>query len=224
MIKNTTESAHAREMTLGVRERNKLEKRDRIMAAARAMFIEKGYEAATTREIAVRAEVAIGTVFVYAKDKRDLLLMIVNDDLDAVNSRTFAEIDVSAPLLDQVMAFYRKRYQYWATEPRISRAAVQETFDYLSVSPERGAETLRFYARRSHVMSMLSELISARQRAGEISTEHPADLIASLLMTIYLTEVRRWLAATENPDVRTGLAHLRKMLSLAMSGIYGARQ
>ncbi|MEC5403955.1 helix-turn-helix domain-containing protein [Paraburkholderia sp. MPAMCS5] len=224
MIKNTTESAHAREMTLGVRERNKLEKRDRIMAAARAMFIEKGYEAATTREIAIRAEVAIGTVFVYAKDKRDLLLMIVNDDLDAVNSRTFADIDVSAPLLDQVMAFYRKRYQYWATEPRISRAAVQETFDYLSVSPGRGAETLRFYARRSHVMSMLSELISARQRAGEISTEHPANLIASLLMTIYLTEVRRWLAATENPDVRTGLAHLRKMLSLAMSGIYGARQ
>jgi len=41
---------------------------------------------------------------------------------------------------------------------------------------------------------------------------------------VYLTEVRRWLAATESPDVRTGLVRLRKMLSLAMSGVYGARQ
>ena len=70
---------------LGLRERGKLEKRRRIRQAARDVFLEKGYDDATTREIAERADVAIGTLFVYAKDKRDLLMMIINDDLDQLN-------------------------------------------------------------------------------------------------------------------------------------------
>jgi AcrR family transcriptional regulator len=205
---------------LGPRERNKLEKRVRIKAAARRMFIKKGYEAATTREIATLADVGIGTVFVYAKDKRDLLMMIVNDDLDELNTRALAGIEMDAPLLDQVVTFFQKRYQYWASEPCISRPAVQETFDFLSVSSERGEETVRFYSRRARVLNMLSELVAAKQRMGEISSADPADLIASLLMTIYLTEVRRWLTA-EVPNVRTGLARLRKMLGLALRGVYG---
>jgi AcrR family transcriptional regulator len=219
-IKVESAPVHGDHPELGPRERNKLEKRLRIKAAARRMFIEKGYEAATTREIAMLADVGIGTVFVYAKDKRDLLMMIVNDDLDELNSRALAGIDVDLPLLDQVMAFFQKRYQYWASEPCISRPAVQETFDFLSVSSERGVETTRFYSRRSRVASMLCDLVAVKQRAGEISSADPADLIASLLMTIYLTEVRRWLTA-EVPNVRTGLAHLRKMLGLALRGVYG---
>ena len=63
---------------LGLRERGKLEKRRRIKQAARDVFLEKGYDAATTREIAERAYVAIGTLFVYAKDQRDLLMMLIS--------------------------------------------------------------------------------------------------------------------------------------------------
>ncbi|WP_256735273.1 helix-turn-helix domain-containing protein, partial [Variovorax sp. dw_954] len=72
---------------VGLRARSKVDKRRRIMEAARAVFIEHGYDAATTREIAQRAEVSTGTVFVYARDKRDLLLQVVNDELDALNAR-----------------------------------------------------------------------------------------------------------------------------------------
>ena len=68
-------------MTAGLRERQKTERRRRIEAAARAVFREKGYEAATTREIAARAEVSIGTLFAYAADKRDLLAMVYRDEL-----------------------------------------------------------------------------------------------------------------------------------------------
>jgi len=202
---------------LGLRERGKLEKRRRIKQAARDVFLEKGYDAATTREIAERADVAIGTLFVYAKDKRDLLMMIINDDLDQLN-QTLVDTPQSGALIDQLTDFFRKRYQYWASEPRLSRPAVQETFDFLSRSTGQGPETARFYARRGRIVDLLSTIIKNKQTAKKICTDYSPEEIASLFMTIYLTEVRRWLN-DEHPQVETGIAHLRKLMALALCGV-----
>ena len=50
----------------GRRELNKEDKLRRIKSAARALFIKKGYDEASTRELAQRAGVALGTLFSYA--------------------------------------------------------------------------------------------------------------------------------------------------------------
>lgn len=204
---------------LGLRERGKLDKRRRIKAAARATFLEKGYEAATTREIAIRADVAIGTLFVYAKDKRDLLLMIVNDDLEDVTERALSALQMKAPLLDQVTEFFRIRYEFWASEPRLSRPAIQETFGFLSDADHGDGEADRFYARRARTVAALTQMVTNKQSEGEVTSDEAPGLIASLLMTIYVTEVRRWLASPV-PDFNAGVARLRDVLRLAMKGIY----
>ena len=64
---------------LGLRERNKLDKLRRIKKAARELFIARGFDDTTTREIAARAGVGMGTVFLYADNKRDLLFLTAND-------------------------------------------------------------------------------------------------------------------------------------------------
>src|SRR6185436_19385466 len=71
----------------GKRELNKEEKLRRIRTAAIDLFTSKGYDDTTTREIAKRAKVAMGTVFVYAETKRDLLFLVINDDLEACIGR-----------------------------------------------------------------------------------------------------------------------------------------
>ena len=48
---------------LGRRERAKAEKRARILAAARALFEERGFERTSMSEVARAADVAEGTVF-----------------------------------------------------------------------------------------------------------------------------------------------------------------
>src|ERR1700679_4332944 len=97
-----------------MRERNKAERRRRVLEAARAVFLEHGYEDATTREIATRAGVAVGTVFVYARDKRDLLMTIVNDDLEAVTEASFANLDGTKQCLAVLNALFESCYHYWA--------------------------------------------------------------------------------------------------------------
>lgn len=203
---------------LGLRERSKMDKRRRIKAAAREVFVEKGYEAATTREIAALADIGIGTLFNYAKDKRELLMMIINDDLDEVNDKSLAAVSPDAPLIDQVTAFFAERYAYWASEPELARPAVQETFDFLGNAGEQGSETARFYARRPKILEMLTDIIRNGQASGKVADDVSPGLIASLFMTIYLTEVRRWLSQGE-PRVEPGIARLRELLSLAIRGI-----
>ena len=64
--------------TQGRRERAKAEKRARILAAARALFEERGFERTSMSEVARAADVAEGTVFQYAATKVELLMMVVD--------------------------------------------------------------------------------------------------------------------------------------------------
>jgi len=62
------------------RERNKQDKRERIVATTRELLANEGYDAMTIREIAARAQVAVGTVFLYASTKAELLLMVLGSE------------------------------------------------------------------------------------------------------------------------------------------------
>ncbi|MFC9664695.1 TetR/AcrR family transcriptional regulator [Nocardia sp. NPDC127606] len=62
----------------GRRERNKQAKLDRITTAAAELFAEHGVSEVTTQQIAEKADVGAGTLFLYAKTKGELLLMVQN--------------------------------------------------------------------------------------------------------------------------------------------------
>ena len=62
------------------REANKHDKLLRFRRAARDIFVRKGFKGATLLAIAAAAGVAFGTLFLYAKDKQDLLLLLTLRD------------------------------------------------------------------------------------------------------------------------------------------------
>ncbi|MCI4012547.1 helix-turn-helix domain-containing protein [Brevibacterium sp. ZH18] len=80
---------------LGRRERAKAEKRARILAAARALFEERGFERTSMSEVARAADVAEGTVFRYAATKVELLMMVV-DALWGAHERATTTTSLSA--------------------------------------------------------------------------------------------------------------------------------
>lgn len=62
---------------MGLRERQKLQRSERILTAAAELFNERGYDQVTIEEIALRAEVSPATVHNYYETKGKLLLEIV---------------------------------------------------------------------------------------------------------------------------------------------------
>ena len=202
---------------LGRRERGKLEKRRRIREATRDVFRRKGYDAATTREIADLADVAIGTLFAYAADKRELLMMVINDDREALPEVT-ARAGVRADdVLTVLMGFFEPRYRYWAQEPELSRLAVQQTIDYNLVR-DPGPELARFDAGRQVLIRHLADFFESEQQRSNIVATQPPKIIAWLFMGIYQAEVRQWLRA-DKPNVTDGLKRLRELFALALSGV-----
>lgn len=67
--------------SMGLRERKKLIRLQRIVAAARQLFIEKGFTTTTIQDIAAEADVGLGTLYLYAKSKEDLLVLVFKDDI-----------------------------------------------------------------------------------------------------------------------------------------------
>jgi AcrR family transcriptional regulator len=68
----------------GLRERQKAHRHDRIIDAATRLFREQGYEAVKMEAIAEAAEVAIGTIYNYYRNKGDLLVAIVSLEVEEV--------------------------------------------------------------------------------------------------------------------------------------------
>src|SRR5690606_22275857 len=133
----------------GLRERNKREKRERIERAARELFERKGFEAATAREIAARARVGLGTLFLYARDKRELLFLVFAEE----SRRLFAEAEHAiaarprANLVDARMQLFGRFLAVYAARPELAAALLREFF-FRPYEPERLGALSREYPER----------------------------------------------------------------------------
>src|SRR3954451_12149683 len=64
----------------------KQQTRQKVLAAARRLFSEEGYEGATIRDIAAAAGMSTGAVFANFSDKSDLFREIMADDMEALST------------------------------------------------------------------------------------------------------------------------------------------
>lgn len=84
---------------VGRRERNKRDKLERIIAAARELFDTYGVDAVTTQQIADKADIGTGTLFLYAKSKSELLLLVQNSSyVTALEEGRAAAEDIPEPI------------------------------------------------------------------------------------------------------------------------------
>jgi AcrR family transcriptional regulator len=91
----------------GRRERAKQAKRERIMAAARELFALHGVGGVTTQQIADRADIAIGTLYLYAATKAELLIMVQNQKFSTAIDDGLASAADANGTLEDVLALIR---------------------------------------------------------------------------------------------------------------------
>jgi AcrR family transcriptional regulator len=92
---------------VGRRERNKQEKLERILAAARELFDTHGVDAVTTQQIADKADIGTGTLFLYAKSKSELFLMVQNSGYVDALAQGRADAENTPDMVEAVTAIIR---------------------------------------------------------------------------------------------------------------------
>ena len=85
--------------------RERVEEKERaILSAARAVFVKHGFERARMAEIARRAGVAEGTIYIYYKTKNDLLQAVVLQFWRGITEGAARAIDPRAGTFEQLRA------------------------------------------------------------------------------------------------------------------------
>jgi len=85
--------------------RERVEEKERaILSAARAVFLKHGFERARMAEIARRAGVAEGTIYIYYKTKNDLLQAVVLQFWDGITDGAARAVDPRAGTFEQLRA------------------------------------------------------------------------------------------------------------------------
>jgi AcrR family transcriptional regulator len=80
------------------REREKQELRGRILDASRRLFAEKGFEAVTIRTIAEAVEYSPRTIYLYFKDKEDLIRELCREDFGSFGAELGRLFRIADPL------------------------------------------------------------------------------------------------------------------------------
>ena len=124
--------------TPGRRAARKSATRSRLLAQARRLFAERGFDATTIRDVAAEAGVAVGTVFVHFPDKGSLLAGTLAEHLEQALGRALATLppDGARRRIRHVLGALFRSY---AKHPALSRVLVKEML-FAEGEPRREAQ------------------------------------------------------------------------------------
>ncbi len=165
---------------LGRREQNKLEKRGRIIAAARALFTHKGFDATTSQEIADAAGVGAGTVFTYAKTKDDLLILVFHDEMLEVVENAYAAAGAKHGLLDQAITFFETFVAYHERDLPLAHALMRQ-LGYVGSADQRSLVS----ELMTSLLGRLALLVQAAKHDGKVDAASALIPSARALFAIY---------------------------------------
>ena len=166
------------------REQNKAEKRGRIIAASRALFAHKGFDATTTQEIADAASVSAGTVFLYAKTKEDLLILVFQEEMTSVVESGFRAASGRDGLVDQLQTFFEALVIYHERDLSLARALMRK-LAYVDNAEQRSAVG----ELMNNINRKLALLVERAKTSDEVSADVPLLLAARSIFAVYYLQL-----------------------------------
>ena len=148
----------------GAREIRSAARREAILAAALDEFCKEGFAAARLEDVARRAGVAKGTIYLYFRDKEALFQEIIRNTLTPVvgSLEALRDLDIPVRALSEQMVDLFVR-EIFATRRR-------EVIRLMITEGRRFPKLAEFYYREvvSHVMAAMRTLLERAAARGEV--------------------------------------------------------
>ena len=193
-------------MLSGKREQTKAANRTAILNAARRVFSEIGYGAATVRDIVRETDLAAGTFYNYFPDKESVLRALLDEAASEIRSRVREARKSSRTLEEFVEGGFRAYYGYMVEDP--------QTFELL----RRNAGTVRSMSDEPTVGAGVQELrddLAAGIRSG-LLPDHDVDYMAAAMVGAGF-EVAVRMLDRDPPDVEGAVQFLAGIFLAGLS-------
>ena len=158
----------------------KQQTRAKVLAAARRLFSEQGYEGATIRDIAAAAGMSTGAVFANFTDKSDLFREIMLTDMVALADSMREAAGHAATAEDALLKIFVAGYRFYQTQLPLARAAFS-----VGWSPQDGP-ALRGSAPVQTLHSLFNEQLTRGVQSGELTADGDSPLRTQMLFDAYL--------------------------------------
>lgn len=194
------------------RARKKEDKRRRIRAAATHLFRTRGYEATTTREIAEGAGIAVGTLFLYVRDKDEALALMFGDDVDRVLAEPPGP--VRAGFATALARRLRALYALYAREPELALRFVRR------LPSLEDAERERHEVRNACFSALIRAELERARRRNELRDDLDLERATATVFAVVRVMIFSWLARPPaDVEVEAGLRELVATLQLLVRGL-----
>jgi len=168
-------------ITMRVTEETKSATRLRILQAARRLFSDHGFEQTTTRDIALAADIAAGTLFNYFPTKEAVLASLTAEALAEVSPSTDSKSTLEEDLFALIAAGLRRLKPFRRHLPVLLETALSP----LAKAPDEAAASLR-----TNHLEAVTKIIAAHSNTSLAPTA------LQLYWTLYSGLLAFW--ATDN--------------------------
>jgi AcrR family transcriptional regulator len=160
--------------------------RQRVMAAAREMFVSRGFEESTIRDIAAAADLSTGAVFASFADKNELFDAVMAESFGAtVDKIDAARRQAHASTAERLTAMFETAYRQYAPQLPLVRAALSQFW------ARRECARLLQQDGFTRARALIEAALRTGVEAGEIAESLDRALVAELLWDAYLANYHR---------------------------------
>lgn len=157
--------------------RRRIHDRDReadILDAAHRLFAEKGFDGASVAEIARAAEVAEGTLYLYAATKRDLLAKVIERWYAALIDELRRDIADAPDIRAKFLAFARRQFAVFVDHAAFGRVLARD------IRAEPGYRDSALYRMNRDYTHLFMDLLRDGQAQGVIRADLYLDIARDL--------------------------------------------
>lgn len=171
------------------KEREKQQRRQEIVDAAEKVFFSKGFEKSTMDDIADRAELSKGTLYLYFKSKDDLHMAVARKAIKLLNSATGTVNKVDGNALEKLLHMGRACIEFSNSFPDHMRAIMTlEGFELQSISLT--SEEIQEMIYKESPVGMVIRIVEQGVDERLIRSDIPPPLIAHTLWMQVLSVIR----------------------------------
>ena len=184
--------------------------RRQLLDAAKRLFNERGYEAATVREIAAAAGLSTGAVFASFADKADLFGEVIIDDCDALATHLKTAVREDDSTEASLLRLFSMAYAFHRDHLPLVQAAIGHSW----MGEPEAARRVRGAARRVQVL--VDEALRRGVARGELSRDIDIRLTNEMIWDSFVANYRH--AIFEFWDASALEARLSAQIKILLAG------
>lgn len=204
------ETAEAPARPLNRRQVAKARTRGKVIESSRRLFAQRGYDAATIRDIAREAGMSTGAVFANFQDKSELFDTVLAEDLARLAEALTRGIKTGTDLKSRLQNGFVAGYEATLEQLPLVQAVVARAWHQPLDEAKKGRELI------APVIEGLESLVADAIKAGELKPATNAALVTELVWMAWLSNYRR--AAYDSWTIETLKGHLDKQIDVILSG------